>query len=302
MKKHINLILSVIIILITIFTSGCSKDSAGTKEEPILDEKPVIYLYGYDGQDATVSLNVNGTLTSVYPAPSSKDISTATWNVTGKENGLITVNNTDYRYLFWEGELNQDWSFDKGFCVSGSGTMNFLENKLKSLGLNAQEIEDFVTYWGPRMQNNPYNVISFQTKMYTDTAGLTVTPKPDTTLRIFMAWHPSNTNVNLPAQTFKIPARKGKVIVEWGGAEIPDEADPEDIYLPGSVTPGTVVLPQAAPAATADPYAQYGTYAQCAKAWDQTGAKRSGQTWAQLDAGTRQAAYNHWIGHGTDGW
>ena len=312
MGERKTLIKSIITAAAVILVfSGCRENNRGKSDNSkVLDEKPVIYLYGYDNTDVTISLSVNGSLTMTYPVPSSQAPGTATWKIKGVSDGNIsTMDGNKYRYLFWEGESGADYSFEKGFCIPGGSTVSFLETKLKSLGLSAQETEDFVTYWGPRMKDNPYNVISFQTKTYTEAARLTVNPKPDTTLRIFMAWHPSNTNINIPAQTFRIPARKGKILVEWGGAEIPDEEDTVTIGdIPGQMNlsplygTGQGSMPVQQPSVPADPYAQYGTYAACAKAWDSVAAPKCGQTWAQLDSGTRQAAYNHWLGHGTDGW
>ena len=42
-------------------------------------------------------------------------------------------------------------------------------------------------YWLPRMQGNAYNLISFQSDRYTETARLTIEPEPDSVLRVFMA-------------------------------------------------------------------------------------------------------------------
>ena len=70
------------------------------------------------------------------------------------------------------------------------------------------------------MQDNEYNVISFQGASYTDAAPLDVTPSPDTTLRIFMAWYSSDTAVEIEPQTLTSPERGGFTVVEWGGTEI----------------------------------------------------------------------------------
>ena len=69
------------------------------------------------------------------------------------------------------------------------------------------------------MEQNPYNVISFQTAAYTDTAALEITPMPDTLIRVFMAWYPSEEGVDIPAQSFEPVERSGFTAVEWGGTE-----------------------------------------------------------------------------------
>ena len=69
------------------------------------------------------------------------------------------------------------------------------------------------------MQDKPYNVISFQTNCYTDNAKLTITPKPDSMIRVFMAWYPSQEYVSIEKQELITPSRQGFTVVEWGGTQ-----------------------------------------------------------------------------------
>ena len=70
------------------------------------------------------------------------------------------------------------------------------------------------------MQDNEYNLISFQTTAYTDTAKLTVTPAPDTIIRVFMAYKPLENAAKITPQTIETPQRTGFTVVEWGGCEV----------------------------------------------------------------------------------
>ena len=70
------------------------------------------------------------------------------------------------------------------------------------------------------MEANPYNIISFQTDIYTDAAQLQVSPTPDTLIRVFMAWRASDIFVELPQQELTAPNRTGFTVVEWGGTEV----------------------------------------------------------------------------------
>ena len=70
------------------------------------------------------------------------------------------------------------------------------------------------------MQDNAYNLISFQTTAYTENAKLTVTPEPDTVIRVFMAYKPLDGYVEIAPQTLVAPERNGFTVVEWGGAEV----------------------------------------------------------------------------------
>ena len=79
---------------------------------------------------------------------------------------------------------------------------------------------EFIVYWLPLMEQNLYNVISFQNDIYTDAARLTVNPTPNTLIRVFMAWQGTDTYMELPKQELVAPERKGFTVVEWGGTEI----------------------------------------------------------------------------------
>lgn len=177
--------------------------------------KPVIYLYPEVETEISVELNLDGRLTCTYPAYNTG------WRVMAKPNGTLTDENGQvYNYLYWEGAANAQWDMTEGFCVRGEDTAVFLENALEQLGLTRREANEFIVYWLPLMEQNPYNIISFQTDVYTDAAQLQVTPAPDTLIRVFMAWEASESYVNLEGQTLSAPQRTGFTVVEWGGTEV----------------------------------------------------------------------------------
>jgi endoglucanase len=70
------------------------------------------------------------------------------------------------------------------------------------------------------MEHNAYNLISFQGDAYTDSAKLNIMPKPDSLLRIFMAYVPLENAVDIEPQQLETFERKGFTVVEWGGSEI----------------------------------------------------------------------------------
>lgn len=113
-----------------------------------------------------------------------------------------------------------EYDFSKGFCVKGEDTAVFLEHALAELGLNRREANEFIVYWLPLMQDNPYNIISFQSDIYTDAAKLDIAPEPDTMIRVFMAWHSADEAVEIEEQELTSPERVGFTVVEWGGAEV----------------------------------------------------------------------------------
>lgn len=191
--------------------TGCAEPSS---DEP-LTEKPVIYLYPEQETTVSVSLDYAGTLTATYPAYEDG------WTVTAEPDGtLYDENGDEYSYLFWEGENNTDYDFSKGFCVAGADTADFLRKKLAEIGLTPREYNEFIVYWLPKMQENPYNLISFQSERYTDTAKLDIDPESDSVLRVFMAWKPLSKPQTIEPQTFTPFARDGFTVVEWGGCEV----------------------------------------------------------------------------------
>ena len=177
--------------------------------------KPVIYLYPETQTEVAVELNLNGKLTCTYPKYNNG------WRVTASPNGTLTdESGKEYNYLYWEGVTDTAFDFAKGFCVKGEDTAEFLETALEKLGLSRREANEFIVYWLPLMETNPYNIIAFQTDAYTNAAKLEVTPTPDTVIRVFMAYTPSDAFVEIPPQNLTAPTRNGFTVVEWGGTKV----------------------------------------------------------------------------------
>jgi len=183
--------------------------------DPNADYKPVIYLYPEEETEVTVTLDYSGRLTCTYPKYNNG------WTVTADPDGTLTdMNGQTYNYLYWEGETYTQYDLSKGFCVKGEDTAAFLEDALAKLGLNRREANEFIVFWLPIMEHNPYNIISFQSDIYTESAKLEVFPAPDTVIRVFMAWQTSDAFVEIEAQELSSPEREGFTVIEWGGTEI----------------------------------------------------------------------------------
>lgn len=194
-----------------LLAAGCQQP------EEQLSAKPVIYLYPTQETEVTVDLELAGELTASYP-----DYGEG-WHVVASPDGTLTDSDTgrEYYCLFWEGTSRANYDLSSGFVVAGADTADFLEQALATLGLNQREADEFIIYWLPRMEGNPYNLISFQTRAYTDAAVLRVDPRPDTVIRVFMAWKPLEAPVEIEAQTLEpAPEREGFVLVEWGGTQL----------------------------------------------------------------------------------
>ncbi len=197
--------------------AGCEDPDECKEDDLDLTAKPVIYFYTEQELICSVKLNYAGTLTCTYP-----DHGAEGWqNFTALPDGtLIFPDGSEYYCLYWEGLARLDPDFAKGFCVKGTDTADFLAKILPEIGLTAREANEFIIYWLPILQQNPYNLISFQDEAYTSVAGLEINPAPDSLLRVYMAAKPLSAPVEIEPQTFDGFERIGFTVVEWGGSVI----------------------------------------------------------------------------------
>ena len=221
MKKVVLVMLAVLLVLSCFCFVGCEPEACEDSYEDYdpsgpLPEKPVIYLYPEQMTDVEVKLEFNGQLLYTYPAYDNG------WNVTAYPDGTLIDKKTglEYSYLFWEGISNVPYDMSRGFVVKGEGTAAFLQETLAAMGLTPREYNEFIVYWLPRMQDNAYNLITFQTDVYTENAKLTITPKPDSMLRVFMAYQVLEEPIEIEAPEIEPFEREGFCVVEWGGAEV----------------------------------------------------------------------------------
>jgi hypothetical protein len=180
--------------------------------------KPVIYVYPTEKTEISVKLNYQGKLTHTYPKYPENG-----WNVTAEPTGTLwDEKGMEYYALFWEGIPSKPLEPTEGFIVPGHETAEFLEEKLAYLGLNRREANEFIMFWLPQMENNPYNLIHFAGQEYEDQVPLEITPSPETTIRVMMLTQPLQTKIDFPAQdlTPLKKTRKGFTVVEWGGSAV----------------------------------------------------------------------------------
>ena len=192
---------------VSILLAGCTD---------MKSEKPVIYLYPEQAQEVYVQLELDGEFTCTYPEYDNG------WKVKAYPDGTLRdqVTGKEYNYLFWEGTSETEYDLSRGFVVEGKDTAGFLEEKLAYLGLDEKERNEFIVYWIPRMEDNKYNLITFQGKAYTEHAKLKISPEPDSILRVFMVYKPLDKPVDIPEQELEPFEREGFTVIEWGGAEM----------------------------------------------------------------------------------
>lgn len=178
--------------------------------------KPVIYLYPQREEDVSVQVDPEGGLTLTEPVYNNG------WTAKAYPDGKI-FNYDDgkyYKYLFWEGTARNLFSSPEGFVVRGEEMDQFLRQKLALLGLNYGETADFIDFWKPKFYVGELYFINFVPKDYLDQmAPLSIEPKPDTMIRVFMNYRKiGEIPPNFREQKLITPVRKGFTVVEWGGA------------------------------------------------------------------------------------
>lgn len=191
-------------------------------EKPIMVAKPIIYLYPTDSIDASVKLELNGKLKNSYPVYKNG------WNLEVYPNGQF-LNKDDlrkYNYLFWDGEFSNPQKrepYQSGFYVEKEDYISFLQEKLEKIGLKGAEINDFISYWIPILNENERVFIHFRVNHEVNFyAKVFCAPKPDTEIRVYMEFKPiyKKEMNKLPRQKLVKTTRKGFVLVEWGGANV----------------------------------------------------------------------------------
>ena len=185
---------------------------------PTID-KPIIYLYPKKETEVSVKLGLPEQITCSYPKYTSSG-----WKVLAKPSGeLLDLETRRNLYsLYYESNAINEFKIENtGFVVKGEETSEFLEEKLKILGLTDKEAEEFIIYWLPKLESNNYNYIRFATKEEVNlNMLLNIEPNPDTVIRVLMIFKGLDTPISVKEQKLITPERKGFVAVEWGGTEI----------------------------------------------------------------------------------
>lgn len=182
-------------------------------------KKPVIYLYPETDTELSVQLKTIGNLTFSYPEYSKG------WNGTAHPDGSIDINGKHYPYLFWESEQRfNSFALELGgFVINKKNVVESLEKYLTELGFNDTEKTDFITFWGPQLQQHEEVMIQFLLNdACNEFATLEINPKPKHLNRVYMIW--SSTDNLKPRlsklQVLKKLNRDGFDVLEWGGIEL----------------------------------------------------------------------------------
>lgn len=203
--------------------------------------KPVLYLY----PQTTSKISVKFILPMVFlnVVPNYKD----SWEVIATPEGELkdlkpeltdcdkikitkatlyskkACENNNYPYLYWSGGVINQYQFPAqkdGFVVRKNDLESFFDEKLSYIGFNEKELSDFKEFWVPELKskNFEYFIISFlQNEELSKLFPISVTPKPESQIRIFMDWNGYNSKPEINEQSLIRYNREGFTLVEWGG-------------------------------------------------------------------------------------
>ena len=174
--------------------------------------KPILYLYPEEEMNITVNFDKEELLTTTYPKFNNE------WNVLVKPDGSIYENGKCYYALYWEENRNKDCDFEDGFYVEKDNAINFLEEKLTTLGLNDKERNEFIMYWLPKLEENGKSIVHFDlTDELQKENEMIINPKPDSILRVHINIKKVNKKTNIKVQKLPTFKRSGYTAIEWGG-------------------------------------------------------------------------------------
>ena len=181
--------------------------------DPEIAYKPILYLYPEKQTNIKVNFTNEENLTTTYPKFNNE------WNVIAHPNGDLYDTKGNYYYaLYWEEKDYNKVSFSEGFYVSKDNAINFLEEKLTTLGLNPKERNEFIMYWLPILEKNEHNLVYFElTEELQNQNELIITPQPNTLIRIRMHVKQVTKETNIKEQKLVKQERIGYTAVEWGG-------------------------------------------------------------------------------------
>ncbi|MCE5287184.1 MAG: hypothetical protein LLG02_15250 [Pelosinus sp.] len=186
-------------------------------------KKPAIYLYPSQKTEISVVHHFKGKLLNTYP------LYLDGWSVVAEPNGNLynLKDGRAYKYLFWEGAYSfskEHYQYTSGFYVKKENYVPFLQEKLMKIGMNENEINDFIVYWLPMMGKYNSCFVYFRVNDNIDGSSILETnPAPDTAIRVFMEFsgiEQLDSVQKLLEQKLPSFKRNGFTLVEWGGSEI----------------------------------------------------------------------------------
>lgn len=138
------------------------------------------------------------------------------WNIIVAPGGRI---NGTYDRLFYEAEAFFNFTLDAGWVLQRSNFARRMNEILVNIGLNDKERADFMAYWSKRIDWKKKYCIAYYLKRneIDKAAPLTISKTPESLMRLFFKFVPTDTLVTVPEPKIEKFQRIGFSVVEWGG-------------------------------------------------------------------------------------
>jgi len=176
-------------------------------------KKPNIYVY--PEQNIELSLEIEfpqgGQVVTSIPEYGNG------WLVNIDTTGLI---NNNFTYLFYESIQPNHWQKKNAWVIKKQELETFFKTNMTNYGFLGQEIDDFIEYWIPLLNEYNYFIIYPQTSNDIEKlVRLNFSLEPDRVLRLFYFIEGKNTLTKdlpeLPVPDFTF-LREGFFVCEWG--------------------------------------------------------------------------------------
>ena len=167
--------LFTLILLSTISFQSCEPDER--KEDLVY--KPNIYIYPKETVqlDVLLSFPLGGKIVSSIPEYGNG------WSITVDKNGTI---DDMYSFLFYESTQPDIWQKKSGWTVKKNVLESFFRKNMAEYGFYGHEIDDFIEYWIPRLNDCDYYSIYPQTKeLIDDVIEIYFSTQTENSLRLF---------------------------------------------------------------------------------------------------------------------
>jgi hypothetical protein len=173
--------------------------------------KPNIYLY----PTYTTKMNVSMSLPQGGCICESDPQYPAQWqNIKVKPSGSI---NNQYDFLFYEAMLPDQWQYESGWSVKMNDLEMFFRENMAEYGFVDHEINDFIDYWIPKLQDSPYyNIYPQHTEKINGLVELNISKIPNSVLRLFYVIKAAPEKEDMPVPDIPAFDAKGFAVREWG--------------------------------------------------------------------------------------
>ncbi len=189
----------------------------GPNESVLVDLKiedsvdaPYVYLYPEFAQNVQVVLLPGAAITITQSDPPYG----SGWNVFAEPGGLI---DGTYDYLFYESTVYSNFQDVEGWAVIQTEIFDWFEVHLPDMGLNSDEVQDFLDYWTVNLPAAPcYHIFPQPLSIIEQTMDISITPAPDNMLRLWLMIEGSQSCGLFTEPGLQTFSRDGFTVIEWG--------------------------------------------------------------------------------------